>query len=186
MAKLLKISEKLSQILVWIGGTLIILSAFLVTLEVILRKIFNISLGGADELSGYAFGIATSFALAYALFQRAHIRVDAAYNLFPGWLKLIADFVGIILLAGFAGVVTVMAWQLVGDTITHNSHSITPLRTPLTYPQVPWLFGWIFFVFCAVLLIVAALVALFNRDIRRAEELIGAKTLDEQVEEETI
>ena len=186
MTKLLALSEKLSQILVWIGGTLIILSALLVTLEVILRKLFNISLGGADELSGYAFGIATTFGFAYALFQRAHIRVDAAYNLFPAWLKLVADFVGIILLAGFAGIVTVMAWQLVGDTITHNSHSITPLRTPLTYPQVPWLFGWVFFVFCSVLLILAALIALIRRDVKGAEALIGAKTLDEQVEEETV
>lgn len=186
MNKLLNISEKLSKVLVWIGGTLIILSSLLVTVEVILRKTLNISLGGADELSGYAFGIATTFGFAYALFQRAHIRVDAVYNLFPAWLKLIADFVGIILLAGFAGIVTVMAWQLVGDTITHNSHSITPLRTPLIFPQVPWLFGWIFFVFCGLLLIVAAIMAIIRKDVRRAQELIGAKTLDEQVEEETV
>ncbi|MEM8836667.1 MAG: TRAP transporter small permease [Pseudomonadota bacterium] len=186
MTYLLKISEQFSRILVWIGGTLIILSALLVTVEVILRKLFNISLGGADELSGYAFGIATTFGFAYALFERAHIRVDAAYNLFPAWLKLVADFVGIILLAGFTGIVTVMAWQLVGDTITHNSHSITPLRTPLVFPQVPWLFGWVFFLFCSVLVILAALLALARRDIKHAEHLIGAKTLDEQVEEETV
>lgn len=186
MTKLLNLSEKFSRVLVWIGGTLIILSALLVTLEVFLRKVFNVSIGGADEISGYAFGIATTFGLAYALFQRAHIRVDAAYNLFPAWLKLIADFVGIILLAGFAGVITVMAWQLVADTLTHNSHSITPLRTPLKYPQIPWLFGWIYFVFCSVLLILTAVIALIKRDIKGAEALIGAKTLDEQVEEETI
>lgn len=186
MTTLLSLTEKLSRVLVWIGGMLIILSALLVTLEVILRKVLNISLGGADELSGYAFGIATTFGLAYALFQRAHIRVDAAYNLFPAWLKLIADFVGIILLAGFAGIVTVMAWQLVADTIEFNSHSITPMRTPLVYPQVPWLFGWVFFVFSAALVILAAFVALLKRDIKSAEALIGAKTLDEQVEEETV
>lgn len=186
MAYLLKISENFSRILVWIGGTLIILSALLVTLEVFLRKLFNISLGGADEMSGYAFGVATTFGLAYALFQRAHIRVDAAYNLFPAWLKLIADFIGIILLAGFAGIVTVMSWQLVVDTITHNSHSITPLRTPLMIPQIPWLFGWVFFVFCTVLLILNAVIALARRDFKQAEALIGTKTLDEQVEEETV
>lgn len=186
MTKLLNLSEKFSRILVWIGGTLIILSALLVTLEVFLRKFFNVSIGGADELSGYAFGIATTFGLAYALFQRAHIRVDAAYNLFPAWLKLIADFVGIILLASFAGVITVMAWQMVADTLSHNSHSITPLRTPLKYPQIPWLFGWIYFVFCSVLLILTAVIALIKRDIKGAEALIGAKTLDEQVEEETV
>ncbi|MEP1444062.1 MAG: TRAP transporter small permease [Hyphomicrobiales bacterium] len=186
MTQLLNLSEKFSRVLVWIGGTLIILSALLVTLEVFLRKVFNVSIGGADELSGYAFGIATTFGLAYALFQRAHIRVDAAYNLFPSWLKLIADFVGIILLAGFAGVITVMAWQLVADTVLHNSHSITPFRTPLKYPQIPWLFGWMYFLFCSTLLIIAALIALTKRDLKKAEALIGAKTLDEQVDEETV
>ena len=186
MTYLLNLSERFSRVLVWIGGTLIILSALTVTVEVFLRKIFNISLGGADELSGYAFGIATTFGLAYALFQRAHIRVDAAYNLFPAWLKLVADFVGIILLAGFAGVITVTAWELVADTLAHNSHSITPFRTPLKYPQVPWLFGWAYFLFCAVLLILAATIALIKKDVRGAEALIGAKTLDEQVDEETV
>ena len=186
MTYLLNLSEKLSRVLVWIGGTLIILSALLVTLEVILRKAFNISLGGADELSGYAFGIATTFGFAYALFERAHIRVDALYNLFPAKLKLAADFAGIILLSGFAGIVTVMAWQLVADTISHNSHSITPMRTPLMWPQIPWLFGWLFFVFCGGLLALCALIALLRRDTKKAEALIGAKSLDEQVEEEMV
>lgn len=186
MKSLLDLAEGTSRVLVWVGGTLIILSALLVTLEVFLRRLFNISLGGADELSGYAFGIATTLGFAYALFQRAHIRVDALYNLFPAWLKLIADLVGIVLLAGFAGVVCVMAWQLVGDTITHNSHSITPMRTPLVFPQVPWLFGWLFFVACAVLVVLAALIALIRGDVARAEALIGTKTIDEQVDEERV
>ena len=151
-----------------------------------MRKVFNTSIGGADELSGYAFGIATTFGLAFALFERAHIRVDAAYNLFPRWLKLLADFVGIILLAGFAGVISFMAWGMVGDTISYNSHSITPLRTPLMFPQIPWLFGWLYFVFCSGLIVFVALLAIVRRDVDQAERLIGAKTLDEQVEEETV
>ena len=77
VGKTLFATRKLSLWMTWFGGALIILSAFLVTLEVFLRKLFNISLGGADELSGYAFGVATTFALSFALLERAHIRVDA-------------------------------------------------------------------------------------------------------------
>lgn len=186
MNAILKAAERLSQYLVWIGGALIILSALMVTLEVVLRKLFNTSLGGADELSGYAFGIATSLGFAYALFQRAHIRVDALYNLFPSWLKLVSDLVGLILLGGFAGVVCVMAWGLVADTIAHNSHSITPMRTPLVYPQIPWLAGWLYFVLCAGLVVTAALWALITRNVPEAERLIGNKSIDEQVEEERV
>lgn len=186
MTSILNLAEKVSRVFVWIGGGLIILSALLVTLEVILRKFFNISLGGADEISGYAFGIATTLGLAHALFQRAHIRVDALYNVFPAWLKMTSNLVGVTLLAGFTAVVCMMAWQLVGDTFTYNSHSITPLRTPLIIPQVPWLIGWLFFLLCAVLLILAAVLALVRGDFKRAEALIGTKTVDEQVEEEGV
>ena len=186
MNRILTFAEATSRVLVWIGGTLILLSAFTVTLEVVLRKLFNVSLGGADELSGYAFGIATTLGFAYALFQRAHIRVDALYNLFPHWLQTVANLVGIVLLAGFAGVVCVMAWGLVADTLAHNSHSITPMRTPLALPQIPWLAGWLFFVACAVLIILAAVVALISGDRAEVDRLIGTKTVDEQVEEESV
>ena len=186
MNVLLNYARKTSKIFVWIGGTLIIISALLVTFEVFLRKVFNVSIGGADELSGYAFGIATSLGFAYALFERAHIRVDALYNLFPPSLKIVANLFGIILLAGFAGVVCVMAWGMVADTITHNSHSITPLRTPLAIPQVPWLLGWLFFLACCLLLIIASIKALISRDFETVNTLIGTKTIDEQIEDESV
>lgn len=184
MDRILQSARKSSQVLAWIGGTLIILSALLVTLEVILRKLFNISLGGADEISGYAFGIATSLALAYALFERAHIRVDALYNLFPFPLKIAASLIGLLLLVGFGAVITAMGWNLVADTLTYGSRSITPLRMPLALPQIPWIFGWVFFVLCGVLLLIAAVQALLTGHADRTDRLIGMKSIDEQIEEE--
>ncbi len=186
MNSLLNLSYKLSRVLVWIGGTLIIMSALLVTMEVFLRKVFNVSIGGADEISGYAFGIATSLSFAYALYERAHIRVDALYNLFPSGLKIAANLAGIVLLAGFAGVICVMAWELVADTVAHNSHSITPMRTPLALPQIPWLIGWIYFLACCVLLTLASLKALIARDFEKMNALVGTKSIDEQIEDESV
>ena len=123
LEKTLNGTRKLSLWLTWIGGSLIILSAFMVTLEVFLRKVFNISLGGANELSGYAFGIATAFSLAYALFERAHIRVDALFNVMPKSLRPIVNFLGLILLLGFALVIVLTVWDMVGDTLKHGSRS---------------------------------------------------------------
>lgn len=179
-------AKKISRLFVWIGGTLIILSALLVTVEVILRKVVNVSIGGADELSGYAFGIATTLGFAYALFERAHIRVDALYNLFPNWLRVVSNLVGIVLLASFVGVICFMAWGLVADTLTHGSHSITPMRTPLALPQIPWLIGWLFFFLCCVILIVASLKAMIAGDMQHVNSLIGTKTIDEQIEDESV
>lgn len=179
-------TRKLSLILTWIGGSLIVLSALLVTLEVFLRKLFNISLGGADELSGYAFGIATAFSLAYALFERAHIRVDALFNVMPRVLRPFVNFLGLILLLGFALVVVLMVWNMVGDTLQNGSRSITPMRVPLAYPQIPWLLGWMFFVFSGVLLGLVALKRWAQGDANAVNDLIGIKTVDEQIQDESV
>ncbi len=186
LEKLLNYTQKTSVIMAWIGGTLIVLSSLLVTLEVFLRKIFNISLGGADELSGYAFAVATAFSLAYALFERAHIRVDALFNVMPQKIRPFVNFLGLILLIGFAFVIIFTAASLVGDTLENGSRSITPMRVPLAIPQIPWLFGWVFFVFSGVLLGLVALKHHLAGRHNDANKLIGIKTLDEQIEDETV
>ncbi len=185
MQRLISQAHGLSRVFVWVGGAMILLSALLVTVEVFLRKFFNASIAGADEISGYAFGVATTLSFAYALFERAHIRVDALFTLLPRFLRILLNFVGIGLLIGFAGMIAWTAWDLVGDTLKHGSRSITPMRTPLAIPQIPWLFGWLFFVLCGVLLMVGALVATLKGRPADGERLIGPKTLDEQIEDET-
>lgn len=183
--RIISASHGLSRILVWIGGALILASAFLVTVEVFMRKLLNMSLGGADELSGYAFGVATTLGFAFSLFERAHIRVDALYALFPRLLKVLASLFGLALLVGFAGFVTVQAWGMVADTLQYGSRSITPMRTPLAWPQIPWLAGWMFFVFCGALLLLRALLSTLRGDLDGADRLIGMKSIEEQIEDET-
>jgi len=177
-------ARHVSHVLVWIGGGLILLSAILVTIEVFARKLLNVSIGGADELSGYAFGVATTFAFAYALFERAYIRVDALYNLFPRPLRLVLSVSGLLLLLGFGAVAAWMAWSMVVDTLQHGSRSITPMRVPLAIPQIPWLLGWCFFVLAGLLLLIAALKRLISGDQEGADHLIGTKSIDEQIDDE--
>lgn len=184
--KLLTGTRTFSLWMTWLGGTLIVLSAFLVTLEVILRKAFNVSLGGADEISGYAFGVATALALSYALFERAHIRVDALLGAIPKGLHPYINLFGLILLTGFAAVVVTMVWSMVGDTLENGSRSITPMRVPLAIPQIPWLLGWMFFVFSGVLIGLVALKRHLGGDETGVQELIGVKSLDEQIQDETV
>ena len=184
--RLLNGTRAVSLWLTWLGGTLIVLSAFLVTTEVFLRKVFNISLGGADEISGYAFGVATTLAFSYALFERAHIRVDALLGTFPKALRPIINFFGLVMLIGFAFVVVLMVWGMVADTLSNHSRSITPMRVPLAIPQIPWLIGWIFFVVSGVLIGLAAIQRYVRRDQAGVQELIGIKSLDEQIQDETV
>ena len=131
MFRLIEIAHGFSRILVWISGVMILGSAFLVTFEVFARKLFNYSIGGADEISGYTFGVATTLGLAFALFERAYIWVDALFILLPRILRIVLNFFGLALMIGFAGIVTLMAWDMVADTLKFGSRSITPMRTPL-------------------------------------------------------
>ena len=186
MLSLVSSLHRLSRVFVWIGGILILGSAGLVTVEVVLRKLFNTSIGGADELSGYAFAIATTLGFAFALFERAHIRVDALLVILPRSMRIALSFFGLALLIGFASIIGWQAWSMVADTLEHNSRSITPMRVPLAIPQIPWLLGWVFFVFCGLVLFCAALVTLLKGDAAKTEQLIGVKTLDEQIEDETV
>ncbi len=173
LEKLLCATRALSRVLVWVGGALMVGAAVLVTIEVALRKLFNISIGGADELSGYAFGIATAFALSHALFARAHIRVDAVARLLPLQWRLLLGFFGLSLLIGFAALATWSAASMLGDSIQHGSRSITPMRTPLAWVQAPWLFGWALFVGGGVLLWLVAARRWMKRDVAGADRLIG-------------
>ena len=67
----------------WFGGALVLLAAILIGIDVLMRKFLARSIGGADELAGYALAIGTAWGLGAALLDRAHIRIDSLYMLFP-------------------------------------------------------------------------------------------------------
>lgn len=183
--KTLKGLDGLALRLVWLGGALLVLAALIVTVDVILRKIFNISMAGSDELSGYAFGIATSLSLTYALLHRSNMRVDALYQHLPMWLRGVLDILGHVLLLGFISYVTWRAWGLLADTYANQSRSISPLQTPLAIPQTAWFAGLVLFVVTGVVMTISSLVSLFKRDWAAIQMQMGIKSLDEQIEEES-
>ena len=102
----------LARYAVWIGGMGMIFSAALVTVEVILRKFFDVSVGGADEVSGYIFAISTVWAMPFALLRRANVRIDALYALLPRGVRTALDFVAMAMLTAFIAVVFYHSWNL--------------------------------------------------------------------------
>jgi TRAP-type C4-dicarboxylate transport system permease small subunit len=183
--KSLKGLDGLALRLVWFGGALLILAALIVTVDVILRKLFGISMAGSDELSGYAFGIATSLSLTYALLHRSNIRVDALYQHLPEWLRCALDIIGNVLLISFVGYVTWRASLLVADTYANQSRSISPLQTPLAIPQTAWLIGLVLFVVTGTVMTLSSLISFVRRDWLAVQQMFGIKSLDEQIEEES-
>ena len=180
----IRILTWLARYAVWIGGAGIIASAVMVTIEVIIRKAFQTSLGGADEVSGYLFAIGTAWALPFALLRRANVRIDALYALLPRWFRTVLDFVAIVLLTVFVAVVFYHAWNLFLSSLKNGTKSITPLQTPQAIPQGFWVAGLALFLVTAFALTLMALIALIRRDFVAMNLLIGARTHQEEVADE--
>lgn len=72
-----------SRWLVWLGGVALLISAIIVTLDVLCRKFIGVTMSGSDEISGYVFAASTTLAYSYCLLHRSNVRIDALYNLLP-------------------------------------------------------------------------------------------------------
>ena len=78
-----------------------IASVLLISFDVLARKFFGFTTGGADELSSYAFAISTSWALAFATLQRANVRVDVVYQYLPVRVSAVLDWIALVALGVF-------------------------------------------------------------------------------------
>ena len=170
----------------WAGGAMMIFASVMVTVDVLIRKIFNVTLGGADEISGYLFAIATSWALPYCLLHRANVRIDALYVHLPQVMRSVLDILGTTLLAIFAIVLTWRGLALLQDSIAIGALSVTPLHVPLPLPQSFWIAGWVLFSLCLVLVIAGMVMALIRGDLLGVHRLGGALSVEEEMDEEGI
>ena len=181
MDPLLGLARRIARAGAWFGGILLIAAALLVGVEVVIRKAFSVSVGGADELAGYALAISTSWALAFTLLERAHIRIDSLYMHLPVRLCALLDIAGLMLLTAFFALITWYGFGVFQTSWTLGARSMSPLGTPLIVPQVLWVLGLVMFLAIAVLLLARALIALIAGDLASVRRLVGSRTLREEV-----
>lgn len=176
--------RRLSQWGLWFGGALVLLAAVLIGVDVLMRKFLARSIGGADELAGYSLAIGTAWGLAAALVDRAHIRIDSLYVLFPQKLRLALDFAALVLLIGFFALLTWHASGVVGQSWTSGSRSQSALETPTVIPQLLWIIGLAMFVAAGVILFVYALTLATRGDMQTVARTISTRSAEEEVEDE--
>jgi TRAP-type mannitol/chloroaromatic compound transport system permease small subunit len=182
--RLLALARRIARIGAWFGGLLMIASALLVGVEVVIRKAFNLTIGGADELSGYALAISTSWALAFALLERAHIRIDSLYVHLPVRLAALLDLLGLALFSGFIGLVAWYGFGVFQTSYDLDAHSLSPLSTPLVVPQLLWMAGFVMFLGVAAPLLLRSLMAFVAGDLHTVQRLIGSRSVSEELEAE--
>jgi len=168
----------------WFGGALVLLAAILIGIDVLMRKFLDRSIGGADELAGYSLAIATAWGLGAALLDRAHIRIDSLYGLFPQKLRLALDIAAVVLMIGFFALVAWHGLGVVSQSWTSGSRSQSALETPTVIPQALWIAGLATFIAIGVLLLLAALRLAASGDLRGTARLISTRSAEEEVEKE--
>lgn len=166
------------------GGLLILLTVGLVTTEVLSRQIFGRSGVHATELTGYIMAISSSWAFAYTLMRKAHIRIDALYLTLPISVRSVLDLIALLSLALFCVLVVGAAFDVTQLSFTGGARANTPLGTPVWIPQALWLVGLIWFSIAVVLLSLRVLFGLLSGNFEDVQRIAGSPTLDEQVAEE--
>jgi TRAP-type C4-dicarboxylate transport system permease small subunit len=162
----------------------VLAAALLIGVDVTLRKLFDASIGGADELAGYALAIGTAWSLGAALVERAHIRIDSLYILFPRWLRLALDFIGIALLLAFFGLIARHGWSVVQQSWVSGSRSQSALQTPTVLPQSIWLIGLLLFFLIGLVLLARAAILVARGDAAAAARAISTRSAAEDVQRE--
>ena len=184
LGSLYRRAETLSHVAIWFGGALTLASVFLICFDVISRKFFGFTTGGADELSGYAFAISTSWALAFAMLQRANVRVDVLYQKLPVRLSGVLDWLTLVAMGVFMSQLTYYAYGVVETSWVQNSAASTPLGTPLWIPQGLWMLGLVWMCIVLALMMLRASVALVTGDLQTVKEICGVRSTVEEAQEE--
>jgi len=171
----------------WLGtlfGLIFVALSLVVAVETVIRKVFNVSLQGADELGGYALAVGATIAFSLALLGRTHIRVDVFHGRFPQRMQTVLNWLSVVSLAAFAILLAWLARYVLQDSLAYRSVSQTPWATPLSWPQSAWLAGLLMFAVVAAATAARATWLLLSGRISTLNQEFGPRTTREEVAEE--
>lgn len=164
------------------AGYAVLAITLVIGLEILLRRLFGVSLQGADEYGGYMLATITAVGAAYALLERGHTRIEILVERLPQSMRAVLNIVSALCMAAMAGFLAWRATVAMLESVEYQSLSGTPLMTPLWMPQAVWVAGMILF---AVIAVVTALhcLRLAVGDWRAINRWYGIRTLNEEIEE---
>ena len=196
LSRLHALFERVSLWAVWAGGLGMLISALIVFVEIVGRKMGGTEIvpglalpefrvPGSDEYTGYVFAGATTWAYAYCLIHRSHIRIDALYNILSMRVRAVLDVVGLALLLVYVAFFTERAWVVWIESWAKQSVSVTPELTPLWIPQIFWVTGLTFFLIVNAFLVIHSFAALVTGRIAVVQQIAGTMSVQEEVAEST-
>jgi len=186
MQRLQTIAEGISRIGAIVGGAMLLIASIVICIDITTRYLFSWTVGGADELSGYALAISSAWGLSAAVLTRSHIRIDTVYVRVRSRLRAVLDLASLATFVFFFALITYYAWGVLKQSWTSDSHSLSEIQMPLIFPQGLWVLGLAFFVFVSALLFARGLRFLMKGDLDSLFALVGSKSAVAEAEEEVI
>ena len=179
-----RVIERAIDVLVLAVGWWLIALSVATCVEMVSRKLFAFSLQGVDEVGGYTLAIVGAIGFSYTLITRGHTRIDFLVSKMPLRARSVLNMLAMVTLAGMAVFAVLRGWVVLSESIEFQSHSTTPLQTPMWIPQSLWLLGWALFAVVAVYMAMHAVKLLLSGKHTELNTFYGPQTLDEEIEAE--
>jgi TRAP-type C4-dicarboxylate transport system permease small subunit len=186
MQRLQTIAEGISRVGAIVGGAMLLIASIVICIDITTRYLFSWTVGGADELSGYALAISSAWGLSAAVLTRSHIRIDTVYVRVKAKIRAVLDLLSLAVFVFFFSLITYYAWGVLNQSWMSDSHSLSEIQMPLIFPQGLWVLGLAFFVAVSALLFLRGLWSFLTRDLDGLFALIGSKSAVAEAEEEVL
>ncbi|MBS0246619.1 MAG: TRAP transporter small permease subunit [Proteobacteria bacterium] len=176
--------QGVARVLSIVFGVMMLALSAAIAVEATIRKLFSVSLGGIDELSGYAIAIGGPIAFAVTLIDRSHIRINLLHMRMPLAPRAIVNALSALTLAVLAVALLAFSVATVLDTRLYGSIAQTPWATPLIYPQTLWLAAMAIFAAVALWLTVRAAVLVARADWQSLDRDYAPETAADELKAE--
>jgi TRAP-type C4-dicarboxylate transport system permease small subunit len=180
----LKMLRAVSRYMLIAGGLLIVLACALIVLEIAMRQVFNRSMGGVDELAGFALAVGSAWSFAAVLLDKGHVRIDTLYGQLGQRGRGLLDLVALGGTVLFVGALVYFAAQVLITSVEFGTTSQSSLAIPKSVPQALWLGGLAWFLLVAAVLLISCLTAVMRGDWRQVGRLAGAPELESELRAE--
>jgi TRAP-type C4-dicarboxylate transport system permease small subunit len=172
-----------AAVMAHLAGWAYIACALFITFDILARAFLGFSSQATVEITGYVLAGGIAFALAHALFRRAHIRVDVFMTSLPVRLRAPLHILALVLLTATGALIAWSAWELVEESALFDAHDNSALRILMVWPQGIWAAGITAFVAACGVLLLEAVLALAAGQGAALDQLLGSRTLEDETEE---
>lgn len=166
-----------------VGGAFLLAAALLVSFEILARRLLFLPFNVGTELSTYALAVGASWSFAYALLQRAHVRIDVLRRPLPPLARAVLDILALTSLVVFGLILTWHVWGSVQMSWRLGAKQNTPLATPLVVPQGLWLWGIAWFTAVAALETARTVWALVRGDAATLNRIAAPLGVEDELDE---